>query len=941
MEALRKQKSDSKFKRLLLENRFILASFAAAAFIMIVVYICLSVIPFGDKTVLRMDLYHQYGPMFAELYERITNGDSLLYSWTMGLGLNFLGNFFNYLASPFTVLILLFSHKNIPVAIGLLMLLKAAFSAASFAYYFKHSFKRNDCSLVAFGLMYAFCAFFVAYSWNIMWLDAMIYFPLILLGIEKIINRQQWGLYTGALALTMFSNFYMAFMTCLFSIFYFLVYYASHYPFSARVNTRLKNQHLTAVLGNRFINSGLRFALCSVLAAGIMGVVLLPTFFSLTTSSATSGTFPEEMRSYFNIFDFLVNHLAYIEPTIRSSGSDVLPNIYCGVLTVLCMPLYIFCKKISVREKCLYLAFAVFLFLSFDNNFLNFIWHGFHFPNDLPYRFSFMYSALLLIMAYRVWCNIRSFTKKEIVSSAIAIIAFIVIAQKVESKNLTDLAVLISIVFVLIYMGVLLCLNNKKYFPNVVSAILLCCVFSEIAVANTDHYTMNQSLSNYASDLADFEELKETLDTEQNDKFYRMELSKLRTRNDPAWYYYNGISTFSSMAYEAVAKSQKNLGISSNNINSYTYNPQTPLYNSLFSLSFIVENESGRNMPEMFYEEVAHNGKFTAYRNKYTLPIAFAVDRGILDYNSSYPNPFDAQETMYQLMIGSYPEIFQPIEITNVSSLNVSGVPYSFDGGILNFTRTGDSDASITVTIQAPESGAPVYLYVQSSDTDAMTVTCADGEWSADTSRPFIVDTASHPAGESIDVTIPIKDSESSGTVTFYACTIDEAAFLECYNQLASGGMQIESFEETHISGTFTNTDDQILFTSIPYDSGWTIRVDGEEVEPVLVDDAYMAIDVAAGTHTIEFSFMPSGLIPGAVVTVISILLLIALILIRKKNPPAPQEEPVSDAFVIACDEYDDEETGTLLPADSDEMESVPVPPDEPEALGPTEEPNE
>lgn len=937
MEAVKKPKSPSKFKRLVFENRFILASFAAAVLIMLVVFICLSVIPFGNKTVLRMDLYHQYGPMFAELYERITNGDSLLYTWTMGLGVNFLGNLFNYLASPFTVLILLFGHQNIPVAIGLLMLLKAAFSASTFAYYIKHSFGKNDCSLPAFGLMYAFCAFFVAYSWNIMWLDAMTYFPLVILGIEKIINRQQWGLYTGALALTMFSNFYMAFMTCLFSVFYFMVYYVSHYPFTSRISTGLRAGKVSALLGNRFINAGIRFALCSVLAAGIMGIVLLPTYFSLTTSSATSGSFPQEMSSYFNIFDFLTNHLAYIEPTIRSSGSDVLPNVYCGMLTVLCMPLYLFCKKINLREKCLYLAFAVFLFISFDNNFLNFIWHGFHFPNDLPYRFSFMYSFLLLVMAYRVWCNIRSFSRTQIVSSAIAVIAFIIVAQKVESKNLTDVAVLISIVFVLVYMGVLLAMNDRRYLPGVMSAVLLCCVFSEIAVSNTDHYTMNQSLDSYASDLATFEELKAELDEMEDGGFYRMELSKLRTRNDPAWYYYNGISTFSSMAYETVAKSQKNLGISSNNINSYTYNPQTPLYNSIFALSYIVENEGGRSMSPLYYQKVAVNGKFTAYQNRYSLPVAFAANRDILQYSSTYANPFDAQETLYQTLAGDYADIFLPVEVENIASANVSGVPGSFESGAINFTRTGSSDASITITLRAPESGTPVYLYVQSSDTDAITVACDEDEWTADTARPFILDTSSHPSGESIEVTIPIKESEKSGTINFYACTIDDQAFRNCYDALAAGGLKIDTFDDTHISGTFTNSADQILFTSIPYDSGWTVKVDGEKVEPSLVDEAYMAIDVPAGTHTIEFSYVPSGLAAGAVVSVAAVLILIAAVLWRKKRPPVQAEavlplesggtvdleEPVGPEIALDAPDRTPEEKRSSPPPGKDDSPSA------------------
>lgn len=891
MEEKKQRKNPSKWRHWVGENRFILAAFGAAVLIMAVIYLCLGVIPFGGKTVLRMDLYHQYGPMFAELYERITGGDSLLYSWTMGLGVNFLGNFFNYLASPFTVLILLFSHHNIPVAIGLMMVLKAAGSAASFAYYLKHAFHRNDCSLPAFGLMYAFCAFFVAYSWNIMWLDAMIYFPLILLGIEKIIRRQQWGLYTGALALTMFSNFYMAYMTCLFSVLYFIVYYASHYPLNARVPIRQQGGRLAGIWGNRLIHSGVRFALCSLLAAGLMGVVLLPTYFSLTTSSATSGSFPTEMKSYFNIFDFLVNHLASLTPTIRSSGSDVLPNVYCGMLTVLAMPLYVFCKKIRLKEKMLYLGFAAFLFISFDNNFLNFIWHGFHFPNDLPYRFSFMYSFLLLIMAYRVWIHIRSFSRREIAASAVAVIAFIIVAQKVESKNLTDVAVLISVVFVLIYFGILLTMNHKKSIPGVISAVLLCCTFAEIAVANTDHYSMNQTLDSYASDLAGFQQVHQALDAQEDGAFYRMELSSLRTRNDPAWYYYNGISTFSSMAYEAVAKSQKNLGISSNNINSYTYNPQTPIYNSLFSLKYIVENQNGRSMTPMFYQKGAVSGKYTVYENRYVLPLAFCASRDVLTYSSAYANPFHAQEALYQALSGRDEDLFRQIAVSSISSLNVSGVPSYFQQGGVNFTSTGTSDASITLELQAPADGTPVYLYVSSSATDAIQVSCGDGEWTADTSRPFIVDTGSHDPGETIRIQIPIKDGKKSGNVEFYAYTIDEEAFRNCFNALRTGGMTIESFRDTRITGSFTSLEDQLLFTSIPYDSGWSITVDGERAEPVLVDGAYMAVEVAAGTHTITFSFRPSGLIAGAGLTAVSAAALVILLLLRRKYPPASEPE--------------------------------------------------
>ena len=116
-------------------NRFVYLAGLCAAGIMVLVFFCYDLVPFGDMTILRMDLYHQYGPLFAELYDRVTEGGSLLYSWQSGLGGDFFGNFLNYLSSPFTLLIFIFGHGNITEALSVLFLLKSVVSACPFAYY--------------------------------------------------------------------------------------------------------------------------------------------------------------------------------------------------------------------------------------------------------------------------------------------------------------------------------------------------------------------------------------------------------------------------------------------------------------------------------------------------------------------------------------------------------------------------------------------------------------------------------------------------------------------------------------------------------------------------------------------------------------------------------------------------------------------------------------
>ena len=190
---MKKLKIDKKsVKSFIDENIYIAVAFLCASALMLLTYYIFDIIPFGQSTVLRMDLFHQYGPLFAELYDRLTDFKNMLYSWNTGGGGSFLGNYYNYLSSPVGgLIVLLAGHENVPEAIGVMVLVKNALSASVFAYFLKKSFGRNDFSIAAFGLLYSFSAFFIAYYWNIMWIDAMYLLPLVVLGIQNIINKRK------------------------------------------------------------------------------------------------------------------------------------------------------------------------------------------------------------------------------------------------------------------------------------------------------------------------------------------------------------------------------------------------------------------------------------------------------------------------------------------------------------------------------------------------------------------------------------------------------------------------------------------------------------------------------------------------------------------------------------------------------------------------------
>ena len=286
-------RKQSVFKRIFSNNSYCWLALLCTVGVMMLVYYCYDLFPFGETTILRMDLYHQYGPLFAEFYDRVTNLKSFLYSWQTGLGSPFLGNFFNYLSSPSAIIILLLGHKNMPEAIAGMILAKAALSAWTFTYYLKKSQNRHDFTTAAFGVLYSMCGYFIAYYWNVMWIDAMVYFPLVILGIENIINRRNPRLYIAFLALTLLSSYYMGYMTCIFSVLYFLVYYFSKKelseldgstPYTLTESGEKKYSFKNTLKGSIFLRSGFTFAFASIAAACLVAVALLPTFIKTVVS---------------------------------------------------------------------------------------------------------------------------------------------------------------------------------------------------------------------------------------------------------------------------------------------------------------------------------------------------------------------------------------------------------------------------------------------------------------------------------------------------------------------------------------------------------------------------------------------------------------------------------------------------------------------------------
>ena len=372
---------DKKFNCLSFKNNVVLYSicFFIPVIIMAGCLIMSGIYPFGDKSILRMDLIHQYAPFLSLFRDKLKNGESLLYSFDIGMGINFLALYVYYLASPLNLILVFVSGKFLIEAITALILIKVGACGLFMGVYLKKHAEHAVIPVILFSAAYALSGYICAYSWNIMWLDAIAVFPVLLYAMERMLKTGKGGLYTFLLWYCIFTNYYISIMICIFLCIYFIMYNIQDLPAGDSI----------------FYKRLMVFIWYSLLAGGLCAILLIPEYKALQyTTSEFGRAIPESLmtasdmntlnegtpQEYFSILEILARHLPFTESELLL---DNWPNIYCGAAVFLFIPLYLISPKIKFREKVIYSAACLFLLASFSIDILNFIWHGFHYPNSL------------------------------------------------------------------------------------------------------------------------------------------------------------------------------------------------------------------------------------------------------------------------------------------------------------------------------------------------------------------------------------------------------------------------------------------------------------------------------------------------------------------------------------------------------------------------------
>lgn len=906
-----------------LRNLWFFAAFIVPAAIMYVLFAKADVMPYGTNQILATDGWHQYYPFFADFHRKLQNGDSLLWSWSSGGGVNYLSVISYYLGSPLNMLSVFVPVEKLGEFFMVITCAKIGFASLFFAQFLRIVFKKRDIGVFAFGIMYASCGYIAGYYWNTIWLDTLAIFPLVVAGAVCVLRDGRFRLYVITLALAILTNYYIGLFVCVFIVFVSIIYCIVEF-------TSFKD------LWVKFFKM-LGFSLMGI---AITAMIALPAFFALQSTQSSiepgttySNTPPKGIQIYVGTIqeddgtlydpknpdapkrtddpsakavikgvtsafgDILPNAINFVDPNVKQGK---LPNIYCGIAVFVLAIIYFTCSKISLKEKICAGSLCLIFFLSFIIKWLDFMWHGFHFPNMIPYRYSFLLSFTILTMAYRVLMNLDSIKLVHVVVSAGLV--FILFSSMISRfgydlqkdtslaekhgaefvEKITKIANYAPILIaVIVVMWVLM--HSLEVVPKSAVSILivLICIgecyaslyfgVNKVGVTTAESYPLGKD-----NTLEIVEKINE-LEEDSND-IVRSEVIKYHTLNDNALIGTNGISMFSSMVNSDITAYMGSIGLSGYVASSrYTYQETSPVLNMMLSVKYLITPNYNRHTDKVHTTEIYSVNDAKLLKNKYYLPIGFMVNEDMLKYrydeyeagykedylkknvtntyipdpferetDAYYPNPFDAQNRLFSYATGDSRNVYDEITEREKPDNNTFKFTVPYDGTAFVFFSS-KYDTSVTVR-----------------------------GLSHNVKDPYIINAGQFKKGETVTVSV------GSGYIycaDVHCAMLNETVFTDGYNKFRQGAITITENKGTKIEGRVRAQEDGLFYTSISYDPGWKAYVDGEEVEITPISDAQIAFKVPEGDHTITLKYVPKGFVMGIVLSVLGILLFIAMII--------------------------------------------------------------
>ena len=821
-------------------------SFIIPIIIMIGVYLSQGIYWNSDNSPLLGDGFHQYVIFDIALRNILHENGSLFYTFTSGLGLNFYALSSYYLGSFLSPLVYFFDLTNMPDAVYLTTLLKFGLISLSTFFSLNKLFKNVPQTLkLALSTSYALMSFTISQLEIKTWLDVFILIPLIITGLHLLITEKKFSLYFTSLSILFIQNYYFGYMTALFLIFWYL--FQISWDFKTRKS------------------SFLDFIITSVLAGMASLILTLPTLFDLQThgEKLTEVTkFQTESSWYLDLF------AKQFIGSFDTTKYGAIPMIFVGLLPFILTILFFTLKSIKFHVKLIYAIFFTFLIASFYIEVLDLFWQGMHTPNMFLHRYSWIFSTLLIYTAAEVLNRLKEIKIWNLLVSLFLIVTgfLATIYLKSHYSFLTDLNILLTLEFLVVYSLLLLAVIKKFISVNLFAILISLFIMIEVSLNASSQIDGIAKEWGFASRSAYSRDIPamESFSTYIGNQFTRTEKLQTQTGNDSMKFNYNGISQFSSVRNRSASSTLDKLGFKSSGTNlNLRYANNSILADSLFGIQY---NISENPIDKYGFQVVYQKDNLALYENQFSLPIAFASQFVYNDVKFN-EHTLDNQASFLNQLANVDFDYFSPIPYDKTENTD----------DLISVTSSSNEDAAIQYQIEVPEN-SQVYLSFTnlhfSNDKQKKVDILVNGEKKTFTTDNvfsfFNLGYTKEKKTFNINVSFPGNSQVSFESPTFYR--LDTQTLTEAIQKIKEQPVTI-STSKNKVFATYDVQQNTSIFFTIPYDKGWSAYQDGKKIEIKQAQTGFMKVDVPKGKGTITLSFIPNGFIAGAICSFTSLLL--------------------------------------------------------------------
>lgn len=819
----------------------------------------------GETTILASDGFHQY-VIFAENLRNILHGsDSLFYTFTSGLGLNFYALISYYLGSFFSPFVYFFSLKSMPDAIYLFTLLKVSCMGLTSFYSLRQLYpKVLKPFTVILSSSYALMSFAISQIEINMWLDVFILLPLIILGLNRLLNQKKFILYYLTLTILFIQNYYFGYMVAIFLVLYFLVQISKE--------SRLK------VIRRQFVD----FTVVSILAGVSSCVMLLPTYLDLSTHGEKFSTFTEWFTENSWFLDLFAKNFVGAYDTTKFGS---IPMIYVGIFPLILAIIFFTIKSIKWQTRLAYSIVLLLIIASFYLEPLDLMWQGMHSPNMFLHRYSWAFSLMVILLAAETLSRLKELTVKHYLIGIVPLgLGFLTtVLLKNHYQFLEAPQIIITFSFLAAY-TIILISYAKQYltFNLFISFTLLFTVFEtslntyyQITALNSEW--VFPSRQSYELNLTDTEKLIQK-SQKLNTTFYRTEELLPQTGNDSMKYNYHGISQFSSIRNTTSSSTLDRLGFKSTGTNlNLRYQNNTLLMDSLFAVKY---NLSETDVNKFGFRYLDNSGNTSLYENQYASQLAILTNGLYKDIDFSV-NTLDNQTNWMNNLTGLSEKYFTRVasQLSGGANLLNGRVTTSNDGQL---NLHADYNLTVAPNTQLYISVPNITFSNENSQKVQITVNGKMAEYTTDNAYTFF-DLGYFENSQTLHVTLsfPENNQVSFNQPNFYA--LDTTSYQKAMEIINRQKVKVTTNKNT-VTATYKADKASSLLFTIPYDKGWTATQNGQKITLSKAQDGFMKVDVKSGKGKVVLTYLPTGFKEGTMLSSVGLLLFICYNIARKRK---------------------------------------------------------